>query len=515
MKKRILAFFVAVALLLCIVPQLAPTANATEASPAEPLRYGRQILQNMSNASNLLFAYDSLVNAIANCEKQVDFDDSHRIVNTEISTVIEAIRSDYPEFFWFSRYSVGTLPGGVVRYVKPIYSITGQSLESAKAAVESAATLLLTGLEDKSDYEISKLLHNRLAAFMSYQSSENDQTIYGALAERQAVCAGYARAYQYLMQRAGIPAWYIVGDSITPGSSYSVGHAWTLVCLDGNWYHTDLTWDDQGNLGEIFYCYLNVTTEQILEDHAMDPFYAENLPDCTATSANYFVKEGAILSQFDLDTVVTELQENNLHARILLNGDFDQFIDAWRSNIRTILSRLGLNGGSYGYSTMSYREVILYITTSSTQPAPVALTFTSLPNKLSYAGEVLDLSGGMLTVHYDDSSTKQLAITADMISGYDPSVSGKQVLTVTYAGCKEYFTIENTASSVPSALPGDMDGDDNLTNDDVVALMWHVLFPELYPLTADTDLNKDGALTNEDVVALMWHVLFPELYPLN
>ena len=71
-----------------------------------------------------------------------------------------------------------------------------------------------------------------------------------------------------------------------------------------------------------------------------------------------------------------------------------------------------------------------------------------------------------------------------------------------------------TEPSVPAAKPGDMTGDDELTNVDVVALMWNILFPEQYPLNVETDLNKDGSRTNDDVVTLMWHVLFPEQYPL-
>jgi hypothetical protein len=513
-KKRILAFFVTVALLLCIVPQLTPTANATDFPYADSVRYGRQVLQNMNNANSLLAVYDALVAGIANTESQINLNSNYPITKNELQTVVDVLRSDYPEFFWMKGYSYST-SGSTIRYVAPSYTMTGAQLENAKAAVEASATLLLTGLEDKSDYEISKLIHNRLAAFMSYQYGNNDQTIYGALVERQAVCAGYARAYQYLMQRAGIPAWYITGSSYRPGSSVPEGHAWTMVCLDGNWYHSDLTWDDQGNLGNIYYAYLNVTTEQIKKDHIIDTFFDNNLPSCTSTSANYFVKEGAILSQFDVDTIVAELSENNLQARLFLdNYTLSQFWNDCRNNINTIISRLGVSVSSYGYRTIG-QEVVLYLVGRNATPAPVALSFNTLPGKLTYEGDALDLSGGMLTVHYDDASTKQIAITADMVSGYDPSVSGKQVLTVTYAGCKEYFTIENTAAPAPSALPGDMDGDDNLTNDDVVALRWHVLCPELYPLTADTDLNKDGVLTNEDVVALMWHVLFPDLYPLN
>ncbi len=73
---------------------------------------------------------------------------------------------------------------------------------------------------------------------------------------------------------------------------------------------------------------------------------------------------------------------------------------------------------------------------------------------------------------------------------------------------------EPSTPTEPEATPGDMNGDDKVTNDDVVALMWNALFPEQYPLTVNGDVNKDGKVTNDDVVTLMWHALFPEQYPL-
>lgn len=67
---------------------------------------------------------------------------------------------------------------------------------------------------------------------------------------------------------------------------------------------------------------------------------------------------------------------------------------------------------------------------------------------------------------------------------------------------------------VPEYIPGDMDGDKLLTNDDVIWLLWYSLFPEEMNGDAQIDLTGDGLLTNADVITLLWHVLFPEDFPL-
>ncbi len=77
-----------------------------------------------------------------------------------------------------------------------------------------------------------------------------------------------------------------------------------------------------------------------------------------------------------------------------------------------------------------------------------------------------------------------------------------------------FKAVDSAEEGAPAAIAGDINGDTTVNNDDVVALMWHVLFPEQYEVSVPTDMNGDGEINNNDVVALMWHVLFPEEYPL-
>ena len=62
---------------------------------------------------------------------------------------------------------------------------------------------------------------------------------------------------------------------------------------------------------------------------------------------------------------------------------------------------------------------------------------------------------------------------------------------------------------------GDVDTNGNIDVDDVLALLWNVLFPEDYPIEVDADFDGNGTTDVDDVLTLLWHVLFPEDYPLN
>jgi hypothetical protein len=41
------------------------------------------------------------------------------------------------------------------------------------------------------------------------------------------------------------------------------------------------------------------------------------------------------------------------------------------------------------------------------------------------------------------------------------------------------------------------------------------LFAALYPLNQSGDMNGDGEVNDKDVVYLLRHTLFPEVYPLS
>ena len=64
-------------------------------------------------------------------------------------------------------------------------------------------------------------------------------------------------------------------------------------------------------------------------------------------------------------------------------------------------------------------------------------------------------------------------------------------------------------------VPGDVDLNETVDVDDVLALLWNVLFPDDYPIEVDADFDGNGTTDVDDVLTLLWHVLFPEEYPLN
>ena len=113
------------------------------------------------------------------------------------------------------------------------------------------------------DYIVRNCVYN-LVGIEEDTLTEDDFSAYGVFVKGEAVCEGYAKAFNMLMDIADIDCIMVTG---TIGED-EIPHAWNMVKLDDSWYHVDVTYDDPyPETKEIIYVYLNVTDEIIEKDH--------------------------------------------------------------------------------------------------------------------------------------------------------------------------------------------------------------------------------------------------------
>ena len=349
LHKSVSLILVLLMLLVCLPVFSASAADAD-------MRYGRKKLGEAANGAALQYVYDQLVEGCAaNICTTVNLShDTHKVpYQTFVDLVFPMFYSDYPEYFWLLNggYSYTYDGNNMITTFTPGYVSGISNLSAAKSAFDAKVNTLLQGLSG-TDYDKAKTLHDRLIDTTTYVSGANDQNAYGALVDGKAVCNGYVRAYQHLLQKAGIPAWYVQGNSVNPSTGSSESHVWNLVKLDGQWYYTDVTWDDQG--AYTFYTYFNITTAQLQKDHTLGALYASLVPQATATTANYYIKEDLVFSSFDQARLVNMLRENK-KVQFYIDGSVDGFVSALDTNLLSIGRQLGGTGAFQ----ISYSTVIL------------------------------------------------------------------------------------------------------------------------------------------------------------
>lgn len=386
MKKRLMIVLCCLVLLVQLLPVIPASANTVEPQAVSAdLYYCRAQLEDLPNSAALLYAYDRIVAGIDAVAEDIDVvAGRYELTLDEFQLVLEAVRRDHTEQFWLDTkytYTKDTATGNILK-MHPQYLIEGEELSDAKVAFEQAIQSYIGRLTPgMSEYEKEKALHDMLATQVTYVETPLSRSAYGALVEGKAVCEGYAEALQCLLQRVGIQSVQVYGYGVNPQTGGTENHAWNLVRIDGEYYLTDLTWNDQNNV--LLYAYFNQTTAVFSEDHIAWPVGATanndgtvtllscevfELPECTATTANYFTKNGLRINNYTAKSIGQLLKANDLSVSVFLDSDVDTFV-AWLNKkqgdvsvtMSEIIEEAGVSGGCTYYTIVIGREVRIVI----------------------------------------------------------------------------------------------------------------------------------------------------------
>lgn len=196
---------------------------------------------------------------------------------SQVKTVFEAVYNDHPEMFWLETgYSCKYLGNGKCVELILKYNDTADYLDQAKAQFDQQAEVILSGARTQgTPFDQEKYVHDALMEMVDYdESADMNQSAYSALVLGRSVCAGYARAFQYLMQQLGIPCYYCTGTS-------GEDHAWNIIRLDDTYYNVDVTWDDTN---PSTYDYFNKSDNEFAGTHVRSSL-SVYLPACGTSVA--------------------------------------------------------------------------------------------------------------------------------------------------------------------------------------------------------------------------------------
>lgn len=235
----------------------------------------------------------------------------------DIAVARTALANDHPQLFWISPYyACATTEDNKTALV--LFSASPSSenpyliLRSERAgmtsSLESAIREITSQVTASDPYGIELQLHDLLCSRVTYSSNAADPmayTAYGALVNRSAVCEGYSRAMQLLLDRFGIKS------VLVSGVAGGAGHMWNAVNLGGEWYHLDATWNDS-KTDMISHEHFNLSDSVMRLDHHINANYTSFAPEalengeyafniktpvCSGTQNNYFAKNGFIFRE--------------------------------------------------------------------------------------------------------------------------------------------------------------------------------------------------------------------------
>ena len=227
----------------------------------------------------------------------------------EVEKVFQCVLNDHPEIFYVEGYTLTRYALGEelkMMTLSGTYSMTPEAIEAKKQLIDSYVNQCFASLPtgDGSQYAIARYVYEYLIENTEYDAGAPDnQNICSVFITHRSVCQGYAKATQYLLQKAGIEATLIMG-TVQNGE----GHAWNIVEMNGEQYYVDATNGDQPGFLEggavsleehktTIYDYLCPFPQEYEQLYtASDEF---PVPECTATNLNFYVLNQACFDTYD------------------------------------------------------------------------------------------------------------------------------------------------------------------------------------------------------------------------
>lgn len=246
--------------------------------------------------------YGTVYSALSNGRIDIKADLS-RLRDGDIEEVITAVFNDHPELYvedghgWQCRYTNRGL-----RFSHQIKSIYNDKEEMENLLKFSD----FTRKSCHGEYEIVKHVHDFVINSVKYDRNEADggyvimsnHSAIGALCTGKSVCEGIARLTQLLLGLCGVQATYCSGRLLKREGKgeeaklkkSQVGHGWNVVCIDGSYYHLDVSHDvcRTAERSQRSYCYFNLPHRDIVKDRALDRDELFRRLPCRTEGYNYF-----------------------------------------------------------------------------------------------------------------------------------------------------------------------------------------------------------------------------------
>ena len=216
--------------------------------------------------SNAKSIYSQIVNnfdLLKAGDKTIDFSNDTADADTNFQTAWDALMLDNPNIFFINtnnitlqsksdrkiwektpKYSYKLMPKQGKKYYMDTWQTQDEVENAIKEVNEKVRNIIASAKGSR--YDKVKYIHDYIVDNAEYDNSDrtNNGNIYGLLIEKNAVCEGYAKTFQYLLDLLDIPNIIVYGEGINSNNNAEY-HSWNYVQMDnGKWYAVDTTWDD-------------------------------------------------------------------------------------------------------------------------------------------------------------------------------------------------------------------------------------------------------------------------------
>jgi len=218
-----------------------------------------------------------------------------------------------------------------------------QRMQQVSSKVDEIINTVIT--DNMNDFEKELAIHDYLVNTTKYyeykdikEIPQEKHNVYSTLIENEAVCDGFSKAFQLLLQNVGINVITVTGRT------NSSAHAWNKVRLDNEWYNVDVTSDTVTNEKHIVHVYFNLTDDEISSTHKFNGEFF--LPKSESTKYNYYkymgyeinsnnslgIKLSSIISKNNTCVLEFKVINNSYDKQEIVNKLYDLNFSNYKKN---------------------------------------------------------------------------------------------------------------------------------------------------------------------------------------
>lgn len=259
--------------------------------------------------------YQDIYSVIEGQSEGMTFDASE-YTQEDIADMFRVVMTDHPELFYTTSYKlVKNYKNEELMSLKfePIYDMNQDIVFDYKKKLATVGGHILGTTQNMgNDYEKIKFFYIYLIHNAVYDiKAINSQNIVSALIDKETVCQGYSKAFQYLCQKSGINC------TLVTGRANGQAHSWNYVECEGRGYWVDVTWGTSDYSGAVNFENFMITDDEIKKTHEITSEL--DLKECNSNQYNYYIQEGLYLEEYDYDTVKSYADQ------CMKNNDFITF----------------------------------------------------------------------------------------------------------------------------------------------------------------------------------------------
>ena len=334
-------------------------------------RWGYQDLDKRSNSAARKALYSEIQNAAADFEKSnVNIENKFENKNvfasidlsalglseTEVVETYKVFTYDHPEYYWLTNSLTIIYSDNNPNLLLSVYDeyVLSEERNKCDAVIQNAISeyeALTVGMA--TNYDKILAVHDKIIKDIDYAYNEAGDpktavwahNIMGVFENKSAVCEGYARAFQLIMNHFGIENVYVTGFA-------GEDHAWNMVKLDdGQYYYIDTTFDDQPAFpGGVMYEYFNAPVAQFEAIHTAEQptgigiDFLYELPKASENDAyTYYRKMNAYAEDGTTDDLEAILNHYVEAAKMVSDSDRNVIaIKTDSSNFQNTFNMLGM-----------------------------------------------------------------------------------------------------------------------------------------------------------------------------